>query len=119
MSLSCFKLSKVSHCILKTKTHPPYHGLQGTIQYGLCILHQPHVESLPCFKYLRSSKRPSSFPVWDLAYAPPKKLFISFLLGLTLQVSLNITSSERLIMIPPPNLIQDSLYSKHTPDSPS
>ena len=62
MSLSCFKLSKVSHCILKTKTHPPYHGLQGTIQYGLCILHQPHVESLPCFKYLRSSKRPSSFP---------------------------------------------------------
>ena len=48
---------------------------------------KPHVESLLCFKYLRSSKRPSSFPLWDLAYAPPKKLFISFLLGLTLQVS--------------------------------
>ena len=34
-------------------------------------------------------------------------------------LTLNITSSERLIMIPPPNLIQDSLYSKHIPDSPS
>lgn len=57
MSLSCFKLSKVSHCILKNKTHLPYHGLQGTIQYGLYILHQPHIESLPCFKYFRGPQR--------------------------------------------------------------
>ena len=31
---------------LKTKTHPPYHGLQGTIQYGLCLLLQPYVVTL-------------------------------------------------------------------------
>lgn len=116
MWLSCLSLQGLP-IALKTKTHPPSHGLQGTTQYSFRLLLQPYVKSFSSSEDRRGPQRWQVLSQVGLGICSTQEALHPLLAWsqgyFRSQLNYHFLREGHY---DPLNLIQDSLYSNSATD---